>query len=312
MVRQAELLKEELEALLLLLPDTPGLLELVREPLTKVNRGLAGESRVPWPLLPLIVCQAVSGNYERALPVAAALQLLRVAADVFDDIEDADSSESLSAKYGPAVATNAATTLLILAERAITRLKKRGIPDKLVVLVTDVINSYYTTACAGQHLDLTLTADTAAREDEYLKVASMKSATTAKCACHTGALLANAAQNIIDKFAKFGHNLGMASQIANDIRGITLGSDIIKKKMTLPLIYVFAQADDKTRSQLNRIFYNRARIDDPTPVKDLLFRAGAIHYTTVRMMSYKQRALDDLSDLEKAGVETGLLEPFME
>ena len=52
--RQAELLRDELEALLAHLSETVGLYDLVKEPLTKARRGLAAGSAhdQPWPLLP--------------------------------------------------------------------------------------------------------------------------------------------------------------------------------------------------------------------------------------------------------------------
>ena len=156
--RQAKILRGEIESVLDPLSDVADLYALVREPLAKARRGLVADTThsPPWPLLPLMVCEAISGHCGHALPAAAALQLLTAAGDVFDDIEDADSAESLSTKYGAAVATNVATTLLILAERAIVRLKERGIEDCITVRVMDAVNSFYTTACTGQHLDLSL------------------------------------------------------------------------------------------------------------------------------------------------------------
>ena len=310
--RQAELLRDELEALLAHLSETVGLYDLVKEPLTKARRGLAAGSAhdQPWPLLPLIVCQAISGHYEQALPAATALELLMAAGDVFDDVEDADSSDSLSTKYGSAVATNVATTLLVLAERAITRLEGRGVEDSVIVRVMDAVNSFYTTACAGQHLDLTLAP---VSEDTYLQVIGMKSASQVECACHIGALLANANQELVDIFAAFGHNLGMASQIANDIRGITRGSDIMKHKITLPIIYAFTQTGGEAHSQLESTFVKQSgTIPDSTQIKELLFRTGAIHYATVKMEFYKQRARDILAKAERAGVSVERLKPFLE
>ena len=310
--RQAELLRDELEALLAHLSETVGLYDLVKEPLTKARRGLAVESAhdQPWPLLPLIVCQAISGHYEQALPAATALELLMAAGDVFDDVEDADSSDSLSTKYGSAVATNVATTLLVLAERAITRLEGRGVEDSVIVRVMDAVNSFYTTACAGQHLDLTLAP---VSEDTYLRVIGMKSASQVECACHIGALLANANQELVDIFAAFGHNLGMASQIANDIRGITHESDILKPKVTLPVIYAFTQTGGEAHSQLESTFVKQSgTIPDSTQIKELLFRTGAIHYATVKMEFYKQRARDILAKAERAGVSVERLKPFLE
>ena len=313
--RQPELLRDEIEAVLARLSGTVSLYDLVKEPLTKARRGLAveGANARPWHLLPLIVCEAISGYYEHALPAAAALQLLVVAGDVFDDIEDADSSESLLARYGSAVATNVATTLLILAERAVTRLKGRGVEDYIIICAMDAVNSFYTTACAGQHLDLSLTSEMTISEDMYFRVTGMKSASQIECACHIGALLANANQDLIDTFAIFGHNLGMAAQITNDIQGIIRGSNILKHKITLPVIYALTQVDGEARNQLERAFRKQSElVSDPTQIRDLLFRVGAIHYATIKMEFYKQRARDILSEAEAAGARVERLKLFLE
>lgn len=313
--RQAELLREEIEAVLAPLSDSGDLHNLVKEPLTKARRGLApemGHDR-PWPLLPLVVCEAISGRYEHALPAAAALQLLMAAGDVFDDIEDADSSESLSARYGPAVATNVATTLLSLAEKSITRLKDRGVADSVIVRVTDIVNSSFIDACAGQHLDLSLSSEIAITEDDYIRVVGMKSASQVECACHIGALLASARQELVDIFAKFGHNLGMAAQITNDIRGITRGSDIVKQKITLPVIYALAQTEGESRHQLELAFRKPSEsVADPAQIRDLLSCTGAIHYATIKMELYKQLALDNLSEIERHGANVERLKLFLE
>ena len=313
--RQAELLRDEILALLAPLSDTTGFHDLVKEPLTKARRGLDPEIMHdrPWPLLPLVVCEAISGYYEHALPAAAAIQLLKAAGDVFDDVEDADSSESLQARYGPAIATNVATTLLALAERAITRLKGRGVEDYVIVRTMDVVNMFFTTACVGQHLDLSFTPGMAVSEDIYLRVISMKSASQVECACYIGALLANANQELVDIFALFGHNLGMAAQITNDIQGITRGGDILKPKITLPIIYALAQSDSEARNQLESIFSKRYEaVLTPTQIRDLLFRIGAVHYATIKMELYKQRALDTLSKAERAGASAERLKLFLE
>jgi geranylgeranyl pyrophosphate synthase len=313
--RQAELLREEIEELLVPLSDADGLCDLIKEALTQGRRGLGAEVAhdKPWPLLPLMVCEAISGHYEHALPAAAALQLLMAAGDVFDDIEDADSPESLSARYGPAIAINVASTLITMAEASITRLKGRGIADCIIVRVMDVVNSYCTTACAGQHLDLSLAREMDVSEDMYVRITVMKSASQVECACHIGALLADANQELANIFAKFGHNLGIAAQITNDIQGITRGGDILKHKITLPAIYALTQAEGETRHQLEDAFGQQSEtVTDPTQIKDLLFSSGAIHFATVKMESYRQRALDILSEAERTGARVDRLKLFLE
>jgi geranylgeranyl diphosphate synthase type I len=313
--RQVKLLRDEIEIALASLSEVSSLHNLVRQPLSRARRGLAAPSveNQPWPLLPLIVCEAICGYYEDALPAAAAMQLFMAAGDVFDDIEDADSSESLSAKYGFAVATNVATTLLILAEKALTRLREIGVADSVIVRIMASVNSFYTTACAGQHLDLSLAPDMAISEETYLRVTHMKSASQVECACHIGALLATTNQELIDKFAIFGQNLGMAAQITNDIQGITCGSDIVKRNITLPVVYALTQSGGEARDQLKRTFRRQAEsVPDTAQIRDLLFRIGAIHYATVKMELYKQRALDILSEAERVGVNVERLKLLLE
>lgn len=313
--RQVELLRDEIEIVLASQPEVADLHNLVRQPLSQARRGLAAPSvdGRPWSLLPLMVCEAICGRYRHALPAAAAIQLFMAAGDVFDDIEDADSPESLSARYGPAVATNVATTLLSLAEKSIMRLKGRDVADSVIVHVADTVNSFFNSACAGQHLDLSLSSEMAISEDDYLRVVDMKTASQVECACHIGALLANARQESVNIFAKFGHNLGMAAQITNDIRGVTRGSDIQKRRITLPVIYALTQTDSKVRNQLELAFRKETEsVLSFAEIRDLLFRAGAIHYTMIKMEYYKQLALDNLSEAERYGARVERLKLFLE
>jgi competence protein ComQ len=312
--RLAELLEKEIESVITPLSNDFGLYSLVQEPLNKARYKIASETRHshPWPLLPLMVCEAISKNYRHVIPAAAALQLFMVAGDIFDDIEDADSSDSLATKYGSAVATNIASTLLILAEKAITRLEGRNVEHFIIVRIMDAINSSFTTTCIGQHLDLSLNQETVVSEDTYLRIVDMKSASTIQCACYIGALLATSRQELIDMFAIFGHNLGMASQIANDVQGVIRGSDILKRRKTLPVIYALSQADGKARQQLELIFNKQSESTfDLAQIRDLLFRIGAIHYAMIKIELYKQQALDILLKAETAGVNVARLRLFL-
>lgn len=310
----AGLLSNEIENLLTALKGTVGLYELVREPLAKTRRGL--DSKVeydrPWPLLPLIVSETICREYEQTLPVAASLQFLLAAGDVFDDIEDADSQVSIYAKYGLGIATNVASTLLILGERSLARLKLKGVDAETIVRTIDVVNAFYTRSCVGQHLDLATGTQLNESEDAYLGIIAMKSAAQIECACYIGAMLAGANQKLIDKFALFGRNLGMAAQIGNDIQGIISGNDIKKKKVTLPIIYSLDLPDKDIHDTLVLEFQKRAEPSkDFQSIIKLLFRTGAVHYATVKMNVYRQKALDNLSSIRLSGIDIEKLKVFL-
>lgn len=311
--KQYHLLKREIESILSLLPVDSGLIDLVRESLSQTGRGLSPSMDLnhPWQLLPLIVCHSICRKYGPALPVAASLQFMLAAGDVFDDIEDADSPTSLLAKYGQAAATNVGTTLLILAEKAICRLKNRQVDDHLILKSFEILNSYFTLACLGQHYDLTKASNISTSEEEYLKITGLKSASQIECSCRLGALLGGASNQLIDIFSKFGHNLGMSNQLANDIRGITQGKDILNRKVTLPVIYALTQIEGKKRQCLEAYFRNET--SDPVKweeIKNWLLRCGAVYYSTVRQEMYKQQALDCLILAERLGIHISHLKMF--
>ena len=312
---QTSLLAEELRSVISLLSDDGNLYNLLNEPLSAKRRGLSPQAAhdIPWHLLPLIVCESICGDFKRALPVGAAIQLMLAAGDVFDDLEDADSPESLSAKYGAALSISAATTLLILAERAINRLKTTGIEDSVTIRSCDIFNSYYSIACTGQHLDLSAPHNSPVSEDRYLKILGMKSASQIECACHIGALIATADNGIIEAYSDFGRNLGMAAQIANDLLGITGGKDITMRNITLPVLYALTNANKKTRMEIEKYYVNSSgETPDVEHIKNLLFDTGAVYYTTLKQEFYRQKAIDALSEITGAGVNTERIKLFLE
>ena len=309
------MISEELEAILALLPNIGNLRNVIMEPVSAAGRGLSynDDPIKPWPLLPLLSSEAICGKYEHTIPAVIALQFLMVAGDVFDDIEDSDSIESIAHKYGPAVAINAATTLIILAEKAFIRLKLKGVPDNTTLRVIDETNQFFVTACAGQHLDIISGSNSSLSEDDYFKIVAMKSASQIECACHVGATLATNDQAIIRLFDQFGRNLGMAAQIYNDILGIHKGTDIVNKKITLPVIFALAHLEGESRIFLEQAYHesdNRHSVNS-TQVKEILSCSGALHYATLRMECHTQLARDILSEVSKLGVITDKLEMFL-
>ncbi len=308
-------LKKELDEILAPLSNAPGLYDLVIESLSATGRGLAPHrhQEIPWPLLPLLVSQSVCGEWERALPLAASIQLLLAAGDVFDDIEDADCPHSVFAKHGLAISTNVATTLLILAERALTRSTAQGLDDGKMVRLIGELNSFFTIACVGQHLDLLYGVTSSLTEKAYLDIIEMKSASQIECSCRLGAILATPNPEIINILSVFGFNLGMAAQISNDLLGITQGKDIDKRKMSLPVIFAFTHADERSKAYLENAY--RLRMEptvDSDHLKNILFSTGAMHYSTLKLEYYKQKAIDALAQASSLGVSINNLGIFLE
>jgi geranylgeranyl pyrophosphate synthase len=261
----------------------------------------------------MMVCESLCGQFEPALPLAAAFQFMVTAADVFDDIEDGDCRSSFSGRCGFAVAVNAATALMLIAEQAISQLEKRGLDSSTTIKIYQAFNNHYALACCGQHLDLSLSINSGLDEEAYLQMVSMKSASQIECACHTGALAGKADSNLINLFRAFGRNLGMAAQMNNDLSGILTGKDIVRGKITMPVIFSLQQASEGVREQLLAYYLSPSgkAVAEVDAIKQLLFDCGANYYTLLQQEYYRLKAREALEKIQKEALPVSHLESFV-
>jgi two-component system sensor histidine kinase ComP len=121
--------------------------------------------------LPRLVCEANGGDPFLAAAVTAAWQLVRMAAKLFDDIEDGQLRGDLSEGI------NLATGLLFLASLALGDLPERAVSVDRVHALNQALNRAMLRACAGQHVDLSArrTGTTAIDPNDWLEIAWAKS-----------------------------------------------------------------------------------------------------------------------------------------
>lgn len=83
------------------------------------------------PVLCLLACEACGGDWEQALPAAAALELMHNFSLIHDDVEDQDKTRrgrpTIWALWGEAQAINAGDVLFALAQLALLRLSERDV-----------------------------------------------------------------------------------------------------------------------------------------------------------------------------------------
>lgn len=198
-----------------------------------LERFLEGQI-MPEVILPLASCLAVNGNPQVAIPVAAALLAIGACLRILDDLEDQDRSGELWEEFGTARAWNYASVLNILAFNILAR-------ASLSPLVFERINRAFIDTClriaAGQSRDLA--GMTRTIEDYWLTI-EMKSGSAYATACATGAMVGTDNPQLIQACGIFGHHLGLAIQIFNDMESIWLPdglTDLQQGKITLPLLY---------------------------------------------------------------------------
>ncbi len=201
------------------------------------------------PLLCLLSCEAACGDWRRALPVAAALELAHNFSLIHDDIEDnSDERRGRAAVWkvwGLAQGLNAGDGMFVLARLALDRLCERGFNDATCTAISRVFDEATLALCHGQFLDLGFETRLDVTTGEYLQMIRGKTAALIAASAGIGAMLATADSKIVDAFARFGENIGSAFQITDDILGIwgdpaitgkSAATDILTKKKSLPAI----------------------------------------------------------------------------
>ena len=297
---KSEAVAGEIQSLLVTSGGDHALQDMLRMWVSERDQKDGQRRQSPFPLLTLLVCEAICGRWQHATPAAAAIELFVAASDLLDDVEDGDLDFLVGHGYNIAQAVNAASALLLLGQEALNRLIDGGAKPGTVALASQALASHALVACSGQHIEFALGPSTDISEDEYIRLVEMKSGALTECACRIGALLASDDRKVIESYALFGRRLGVAAQMANDVRSILDSqpgrSDIAAKKRTLPVIYGLKQANDDQRALLKAIFSGEAEItpESEAEVKDILTDAGAIQYTLVLAQMERQRALEAL------------------
>lgn len=251
------------------------------------------------PIFTLLTCQAGGGDWQAALPAAAAIELLHNFSLIHDDIEDGDRTRrgraTLWAIWGQSQAINAGDALFTLAHIALSGMVSRGVLPPRRLAVRERFDQACLSLTQGQHLDISFESRVIITEDEYLRMIGGKTAALIACACDIGAIVAGSDQ--IDHFERFGSELGYAFQIEDDLLGIwgdpnvtgkSAGNDILHRKKSLPVAYGLARS-----AELQRL-YAQKTIDVPLIIQQLE-QLGAREYTQAMAAQHHQRALDALA-----------------
>jgi octaprenyl-diphosphate synthase len=169
--------------------------------------------------------------------------------------------------------------------------------------------------CEGELRQKGSRGDFALDEAEYTEIIAAKTAELCACSCQLGAYHAGATPDIVDRFMRYGRDLGIAFQIADDVLdlagdektiGKSLGTDLEQQKPTLPIIRTLQVAPPEEREHLLAIL-NREPDQADEDLLPLLKKHDAIDYSLDTARGFARRAADEIRDLEPSPSLTTLI-----
>ncbi len=151
-------------------------------------------------------------------------------------------------------------------------------------------------------------------EAEYFAIIEGKTAELTAVSCRLGASYAGADESTVAALDRYGRDLGIAFQIADDvldiwgeerITGKSLGTDLEKQKLTLPLIYLLRLVEPESAAEIRRLLAE-ARADHRRPLRPYLESTGAIARAWQRARQHVKQALDALDGLPDSDAKSVL------
>ena len=258
------------------------------------------------PLLTLLSCRAVGGDYMQAVPAASAIELLHNFTLVHDDIMDQDSlrrgKSTVHTKWSEAVAILTGDGLIGLAYRALLKT-----PAKTLHRVFHIFTEGVIKVCEGQAID----KDFEDREEvslrEYFDMIQKKTGELISVSTEIGGIIGAGSEEQITALRGFGVSIGRAFQIQDDMLDITssesvlgkdLGSDLAQGKKTYPIVLLKQKAPvDKWKFVQNILRSQKVDSSTLEKMKGIMEEYGIINLANEQICKDINRARQYLLDL---------------
>jgi len=259
------------------------------------------------PTVTLLAFKAVGGKeIDRAIEMAAALELIHSATLIHDDINDGGTYRrgrpAAFRKFGMHEA-------LVTGDFLFARAFEIG--GKFEDHIVDMTARVAMALAEGEIRQKRHAGDVNITREEYLNIITRKTAMPISAGAQAGAILGSARVEQIDVLGRYGLNLGIAFQIVDDILdvvgdGVVLGKqpgmDIKESNVTLLAIHALNNGSAIDRSELIRIIRKRKKDwgEVQTAIR-MIREAGAVEKAREDALEYGEKAvaaLDPFPDAE--------------
>jgi octaprenyl-diphosphate synthase len=242
--------------------------------------------------------------------LAAVLELIHTATLVHDDILDGASVRrhmaTVNAEWGVSSGILLGDYLFTHAFHLVAALDDAESCRYISLATNRTCEGELCQGLHGGNLELT--------EDEYLEMIEGKTAELISCCCRLGALRSGAPGEVVEGLARYGRWLGLAFQIADDlldlvgeewITGKSLGTDIVQKKLTLPLIRLLEQVEPAQAVRLRQILAGSGNHKREL-LRPFLEESDALAYSTRRARDFAASAQRELQILPPSACRDSL------
>ncbi|ACK69069.1 Polyprenyl synthetase [Gloeothece citriformis PCC 7424] len=213
---------------------------------------LAGGKRLR-PILCLATCDLMGGTVEMAMPTACALEMIHTMSLIHDDLPAMDNDDYRRGKltnhkvYGEDIAILAGDGLLSYAFEYVATQTRNVPPEQILEVIARLGRTVGAAGLVGgQVLDLESEGKSDITPETLTFIHTHKTGALLETSVVSGAILAGATREEVEKLSRYAQNIGLAFQIVDDILDITatqeelgksIGKDVQAQKATYPSLW---------------------------------------------------------------------------
>jgi geranylgeranyl diphosphate synthase type II len=263
------------------------------------------------------------GFNEEILSPAAALEVFHSFTLIHDDIMDkADVRRGVPTvyrKWDENTAILSGDVMSIESYKLIAKAPVAVLPDTL-----ELFSKTAAEVCEGQQYDMDFENLEYVPMADYLKMIGLKTAVLIACSAKMGALIAEAPQEKCDLLYRYGFDIGLAFQIADDwldtyadpeVFGKAIGGDILNNKKSWLMTRAFEKADEEIRERMRKAMAmpveteaeKEAKIAE---VKDIYSILGVGEEARQEIVRLHSQAMEYVAQLDLAPEKAALLEDY--
>ena len=239
-----------------------------------VTYAIGGRGKRLRPVLALLSGGATGGITSAHVDLAMIVELIHIATLVHDDIMDEAerrrSQPTVNARWGNSLSVLLGDCLFAQALNLSTNFERAEVSRAIAKAAREV--------CSGEIIQTQRRFDLHLGIDEYLRIVMMKTGALFAVAAELGAVLNEASPETAQALQHYGMRIGAAYQIYDDCIDIagdessigkTLGSDLRKGKLTLPVLMLLKSAPATDRERYCELILS----DKSAAIAELLNRA---------------------------------------
>lgn len=280
----------------------------VKDILEHVNRFRGKRLR---PMLLLLTAKACGESRREHHVLASVLEMIHMATLIHDDVLD----EAETRRHVATVNTRWNNESSVLFGDFLFTHSFHLASSLGSTLACRMIGRSTNIVCEGELTQIRERGNFLLSEKSYLEIINRKTAELCALACFLGAHFAGQNEEVTHAMQNYGRSLGIAFQIADDLldilgteteTGKTLGSDIVKQKMTLPFIRLFELCNEEEQSTVRNLM-TTSSTENLMKLERMLQDANAIEYARQKADEYTTNAREQLDVLPNSSVAKELL-----